>query len=321
MSREVRRVPLTFDWPLNKTWQGYLLPERLRLPDCTDCPGDGRSPRARELHNQYWGYAPFHPRDNGSLPFTAAHAVVTAFATRNVDRDPSFYIGRWYRPDMPHADVERQAAINVEARRLCTLFNAAWQYHLNSDDVDALIAHDRLREFTHDFIPHVGWRPRDPMPRPSVEEVNADAITRFGGDTREGVLIRVRCEREGVSDVCATCGGKGYREAWEGHLAEYEAWEPTPPPTGDGWQLWETVTEGSPVGPVFGNADALAGWLTTPAGGAAVGFGSYSEPMTWEQAQGFVKAGSSLGSFVSVDGVMHSGAAYMGAQVAAQDQS
>jgi len=29
----------------------------------------------------------------------------------------------------------------------------------------------------------------------------------------------------------------------------------------DGWQLWETVSEGSPVSPVLPNADALAGFL------------------------------------------------------------
>ncbi len=30
----------------------------------------------------------------------------------------------------------------------------------------------------------------------------------------------------------------------------YDAWEQMPPPDGDGYQLWETVTNGSPVSPV-----------------------------------------------------------------------
>jgi len=36
------------------------------------------------------------------------------------------------------------------------------------------------------------------------------------------------------------------------------------PPAGDGWQLWETVTEGSPVSPVFATPEQLARWLVQP---------------------------------------------------------
>lgn len=32
------------------------------------------------------------------------------------------------------------------------------------------------------------------------------------------------------------------------------------PPTGDGYQLWETTTEGSPMSPVFATLDELCGW-------------------------------------------------------------
>lgn len=43
----------------------------------------------------------------------------------------------------------------------------------------------------------------------------------------------------------------------------------TEPPTGDGYQLWETVSEGSPVSPVFEDREGLAWWLTTGAAGLA----------------------------------------------------
>jgi len=33
------------------------------------------------------------------------------------------------------------------------------------------------------------------------------------------------------------------------------------PPTGDGYQLWETTTEGSPMSPVFSSPEELAEWL------------------------------------------------------------
>jgi hypothetical protein len=56
-------------------------------------------------------------------------------------------------------------------------------------------------------------------------------------------------------------------EAWPGYLApegltddEIDAWQGTDPPEGEGWQLWETTSEGSPVSPVFPSAEELADW-------------------------------------------------------------
>jgi len=39
------------------------------------------------------------------------------------------------------------------------------------------------------------------------------------------------------------------------------AWHETPPPTGDGWQMWENTSEGSPISPVFSTPELLARWL------------------------------------------------------------
>lgn len=56
---------------------------------------------------------------------------------------------------------------------------------------------------------------------------------------------------------CKECGGEGiapeFREA-------YEAWESWEPPEGQGYQLWETTSEGSPISPVFSSLDALCEW-------------------------------------------------------------
>lgn len=66
--------------------------------------------------------------------------------------------------------------------------------------------------------------------------------------------------------VCATCSGKGHVGTPE-QVAAQEAWEPTEHPHGDGWQLWQTVSEGGPVSPVFATADDLATWMSDPARG------------------------------------------------------
>lgn len=37
MGREIKRVPLDFDWPLNEVWAGYLMPEAYAGKQCPDC--------------------------------------------------------------------------------------------------------------------------------------------------------------------------------------------------------------------------------------------------------------------------------------------
>lgn len=55
-------------------------------------------------------------------------------------------------------------------------------------------------------------------------------------------------------------------------------WVKTKPPTGDGWQLWETFSQGSPVSPVFSDRYELQGWV----------MGYFN--IGWEQADRFLSA-------------------------------
>lgn len=57
------------------------------------------------------------------------------------------------------------------------------------------------------------------------------------------------------------------------------------PPRGDGWQLWETVSEGSPISPVFPCAERLARWMASPQYRWAL------QKLTYEQALAFIEAG------------------------------
>jgi len=57
---------------------------------------------------------------------------------------------------------------------------------------------------------------------------------------------------------CRTCQGHAIHPD---SIAASEAWEGTDPPIGDGWQMWETVSEGSPISPVFKTPEELARWL------------------------------------------------------------
>lgn len=49
---------------------------------------------------------------------------------------------------------------------------------------------------------------------------------------------------------------------WDGYLAEpmQKIKDMLAPPKGDGYQLWETTSEGSPISPVFATLDELCSW-------------------------------------------------------------
>ena len=60
--------------------------------------------------------------------------------------------------------------------------------------------------------------------------------------------------------LCPTCHGAAIDLAVKD---VYAAWVETDPPAGDGWQVWETVSEGSPISPVCDSREALIRWLVT----------------------------------------------------------
>lgn len=312
MSREIKRVPLDFDWPLNEVWSGYVHTDEQRArwaeDDCPDCTR-GWAPRAQHLLDQWYGNAPFRPEDNGSTPLTPETPAVRAFAERNVTRDAQslhFYTRDYF------GHISTDVAIVREAQRLADLWNGMWAHHLNAQDVEDLRATERLpHRLTHRFDRDADprWQRIEPEPVITAEQLNELAITNsLDGRVDPYAIIEARCAREGASSTCLTCGGHASLERYRGQRAEAEKWEPTEPPTGEGWQLWESVSEGSPISPVFGTAEELAQWLTV---GVGTGTPNHPNPMPISAARKFVEAGWAP-TFVGNAGGLHNGADYVG---------
>lgn len=291
MSREVERVPMDFDWPLNKTWSGFLMPKELHSIPCKACDETGLSIVAKLLRDQWYGYAPFMPEQRGSTPLTPAHPRVRAFAERNVSHSPDFY-------------GSGESAILREAERLCGLWNAQWSHHLNQDDVDALVAGDRLHDLTSKWEgPPNGWVKTGH--HPTAQEVNDWSIGGMGHDSiNQYLVVDAECVRLGLEKRCPVCQGEGatYRDAE--HAAAHEAWERADLPEGEGWQMWETTSEGSPISPVFATPEELARWLANT-GASAFG----SDTATYDQWLKMIGVGHSFASCVMTGGDLLSGVA------------
>ena len=178
---------------------------------CMACDGSGLSTQAMLFQDEWYGNVPFSPRSTGSSPFTQDHPIVRKRAENAIARSPEYFgIG--------------ETAIALEARRLSHLFNVAHSHHLSTDDIAALIAADRLWDFTR--TPRTAeqqeivrqklasgenaWLRTNNGYIPTPAEVNLWSISGFGHDSINcHVVIKAKCNRLAVPYWCARCKGEG----------------------------------------------------------------------------------------------------------------
>lgn len=290
MSTELKRVALDFDWPLDKVWHGFVNHFRDSQEECKLCQGSGYSPYAKSLHDKWYGYVEFHPKETGSTPFLPTDPMIVGQIGSKISRDEETY--KFYREahfqfkmGMVHPvldsdrstleQFERKWDVKVsrrlvedippvlmtEAIRMCNIYNGSLMHHLDDEDVETLVADGRLNQLTHDFVPGQGWTEKSPKVMPSAREVNLWGLQGFGHDSlNQHVVIEGRCKRAGKQRTCMVCDGEGYTQMEKARKLA-EAWRPTEPPEGEGYQMWETVSEGAPISPVFETPEALADWL------------------------------------------------------------
>lgn len=293
MGREIKRVPLDFNWPIDQRWDGYLnnLSEG-HVSHCSTCNGFGMTSEAKHMADQWYGNdAYFHPSMTGSTPYTPETPAIRAWSERQCNRGAWFY-------------GSGEDAILRESIRICALWNKSWSHHLDADDVAALLAAGRLWDFTRTKAPvdnpnaprHPnGWLMEDNGYIPEPWEVNLWSLAGFGHDSiNQWIIVKAKCKRLGVHYQCAACGGSG--NVWDSPESKvaFDTWKPTEPPVGEGWQVWETVTEGSPISPVFRAITKLKEWLME------------NEHCSFQAADAFIHQGHAF-SVVAQDGVVQTG--------------
>src|ERR1700753_477160 len=154
MGREIKRVALDFSHELNKVLPGYVNPHYKYSHNCYDCAGSGYDEMADYYRDQWYGYVAFDPVAYGSKLFTSQHPILRKIVELKIDREISenpvelcYYTGGGL--------ITRDEAVEQEIKRLCSLFNGSWCYHLIEADVQALLDCKRLHDFTNRPLPGV----------------------------------------------------------------------------------------------------------------------------------------------------------------------
>lgn len=315
MGREVRRVPLDFDWPLDKTWGGFLLPQRLEGKRCPDCER-GQTHFGHWLQNLTYVIAMLasdvheQPHRDHMHPWLAENPRAHGHAEVLVN-------GEWRHVDDVRREEREKGLLNRYPSRMeldrpgkdaLAFFHGlmlrSYEIKRRNGDPDGEYNYDEM--YAADRVP----------PVEKIASSMGMSSSRTGQTDAQHALLDVLYDAAGVSSTCPTCHGEGVLEEFEGQKAERDAWNEAPneePPTGEGWQLWETVSEGSPISPVFATPEELATWMTGP----DYAKWRHGGELSYDSALKFVHAGWSPSFVMSAQG-FQSGEEFVGEHTEAQ---
>lgn len=239
MGRELKRVALDFDWPLGKTWEGFLNPHCNRCPNCES----GCTPEKR-----------------------AVEKIVRLLLIAGDD-------SRIRPKDFKYEYPKMQLPIMVG--------NRYWP-HPYLVDAGVTDTGEKMHELS------TGLAGREPT------FMGHDAIDAYSATKKVIAAAGLDPETWGICPVC-----EGSAEDPASKKAA-DAWEETPPPAGEGWQVWETVSEGSPITPVFKTADELIDFMcSAPKDAKRAG---WAQGYSREAAEHFVRGSGWAPSAISAGG-------------------
>ena len=230
MGRELKRVALDFDWPLNKVWRGFLNPFYRKCPDC---------------------------KNGNTQSYAALERLVRILMIAGEDSviRPKDYVPNGRQQTMPWGSHERN-------------FPHPYLLEAGIDEPGT-----ELHELTGGLA---GRPPRVPFGHDSSDSWSAcKAIIKAAGLDPE------------VWGICPTCKGNAEDPATK---EQSDAWKEEEPPAGEGWQLWETVSEGSPISPVFPTRETFVEYLVSQGGYSRAAAEGFSE-QGWAPSMVIVQQG------------------------------
>lgn len=192
MGRELKRVPLNFEWPINKVWKGFQNPHyEGHCKNCPDCNGRGSTLAKQRLD------------DLVSLLMLSSDDAARGKVHPYFETAPLF-------------------------------------------DTRGIAVSQDIAELTGGLAG-----------RPHRQPFGHDACDRWSASRK--IIASAGLKKSW--GTCKRCKGEG--SVWDAPENKRRAarWRSKQPPNGKGFQIWENVSEGSPVSPVFAAPEELADWM------------------------------------------------------------
>lgn len=263
MGRILKRVPLDFKWSTNQVWKGYINPYQSQ--ECKACDRTGLNAETKKIHDEWYSF------------------------------DNAVYMQNPYRPNArynvnAHSNniTETEIEALVRGGRLSDLMDAWYRF---DDEKNIWKKCDTSAPYKERE-----WVECEQPNFPTPEEVNKWNLSCMGHDAINAhICVEVRAKELGVYGECECCNGDG--EIWFSDEIEKlaESWESYEPPTGEGYQMWENTSEGSPQSPIFETLDELCEWCAENA--SIFGSNNFITKEEWVKCL-------SVDGYVNEDGVL-----------------
>jgi hypothetical protein len=237
MGRELRRVPLDFDWPLNKVWKGFV------NPHYKPCPADQKTCFNGETAAAQW------LESICRLMCVAADDAHRNLPRQNVNMNvPHPYMTEF--PQAPRYEVPQHKKDEFDKLEGSARMTAYYRY------MESIPNHERVVRPSKDFLELMNGLMGKDAPDgsgPFNDYFGKSYLLYFR-------LIKAAGLKKKEWGVCPVCKGDKLDPAAK---EVYDAWKNYDPPEGPGYQLWETVSEGSPISPVFSTKEEFIAYLVS----------------------------------------------------------
>lgn len=187
MGRQLKRVPMDFQWPMDKPWTGFINQHYAKSHNCAACGGSGATTASQRL---------------GDL---VSLLMLSGTDALRGECHPYFV-------EAPLYSTQGKTCGSDMAELTAGLAGRSPSF-MGHDEFDKLTAAEKI--------------------------IAAAGLPEEWG-------------------ACQECNGDG--TIWDSPEAKRAAedWTRSEPPAGDGYQVWETVSQGSPISPVFATPEELA---------------------------------------------------------------
>lgn len=239
MGREIKRVALDFDWPLKKVWKGYINPHYKPCPEDQKTCFNGITGGAQWLDAVCRFICMLADDVRQGLPAQSKDMIVPHPYIRDFPTAPIYSVPREKAKEF--ADLDQRERMTAYAR------------YLQSIPED-----NRVIRPTNDLLDVINKI----MDQDEVFRTSRENKYFSGYSNNSYGMYFAFLKMAGVDAKtwgrCPVCNGETLDPAVK---EAYDAWKPEEPPAGPGYQLWETVSEGSPISPVFPTKEKFADYL------------------------------------------------------------